>query len=93
MVRARLAAHLRNLQERFPALAPQEILTLPDCDYRYRLILPKQLWADALAALALEQDWSNFKNEAAKFNGHDDYVSSLHKVWGIMYEVQHQEGK
>jgi len=92
MVRARLAAHLRNLQERFPALAGEKILTVPDCDYRYRLILPKQLWADALSALALEQDWSNFKNEAAKVNGHDEYVMALHKVWGVMYDLQSQGG-
>jgi hypothetical protein len=41
MIRARVAAHLRDLQRRFPALAGKEIVTLPDRDYRFRLIVPK----------------------------------------------------
>jgi hypothetical protein len=91
MIRARLAAHLRNLQERFPAIAGAEILTLPDCDYRYRLILSKDVWADTLSALALEQDWSNFKNEVAKFGGRDHYEQALHNVWSEMMQLQRRE--
>jgi hypothetical protein len=88
MIRARRAAHLSNLQKRFPALTDGEILTLPNRDYHYRLIVPKEVWADTLAELGREQDWANFKNEAAKFNGHDEYVNALHKVWSVMYGVQ-----
>ena len=88
MIRARRAAHLSNLQKRFPALAEGKIVALPNRDYRYRLIVSKEVWAGALAELALEQDWANFKNEAAKFNGHDEYVNALHKIWSVMCGIQ-----
>ena len=68
MIRARRAAHLSNLQERFPALAAGKIVTLPNRDYRYRLIVSKDVWVGALEELGREQDWANFKDEAAKFN-------------------------
>ena len=92
MIRARLAAHLRKLQKRFPALAGEEVVTLPDRDYRYRLILSKELWADTLSALAREQDWANFKNEVARFGGRDEYEKALHRVWSVMHKLQSKEG-
>ena len=91
MIRARRAAHLSNLQKRFPALAGGEVLTLPNRDYRYRLVVSKEVWTGTLAELAREQDWANFKDEAAKFNGHDEYVNALHKIWSVMYDVQRCE--
>src|SRR5208283_5429455 len=69
MIRARRRAHLKNLQERFQALADVKIVTLPARDYRYRLIVPKELWAGIVAKLAQEQEWSNFKNEVARYQG------------------------
>ena len=90
MVRARRAEHLRNLQARFPALAGAEILTLFDRDYRYRLIVPKRVWASALAEMAKEQEWSNFKRQVSKHQGKAgaDYTHTLHQVWEIMYRLQ-----
>jgi hypothetical protein len=88
MIRARLVAHLTNLQERFPALKVGEIVALPNRDYRYRLIVSKEVWADALAELGREQDWANFKNEVARFNGRDEYERALHAVWEVMYDLQ-----
>jgi late competence protein required for DNA uptake (superfamily II DNA/RNA helicase) len=58
MVRARCVEHLRNFQGRFSALADAEMLTLPERDYRYRLIVPKRVWASALAEMAEEQKWA-----------------------------------
>jgi hypothetical protein len=90
MVRARVKKHLQNLQDRFPALAGSDILALPGRDYGYRLIVPKAVWADVLKALAEEQKWSNFKNEAAA-HGADTgnaYVDALHDIWGVMYKLQ-----
>jgi len=43
MVRARCRAHLESLQERFPPLAVSEIMALPHRDYRYRLVIPKEV--------------------------------------------------
>ncbi len=94
MVRARSIDHLRNLQERFPALAAGEILTWPKRDYRYRLILPKKSWVAIIAELAQEQEWSNFKDQAEEFQGVQGkrYVRALHDVWSVMYRLQESEG-
>jgi hypothetical protein len=93
MVRARCIAHLHGLQKRFPALAVGKILELPNRDYGYRLIIPKASWVAILGELAREQNWSNFKNEAAKYQGKlgRGYVDALHKVWEVMYRLQQDE--
>jgi hypothetical protein len=90
MVRARCGAHLRSLQKRFPALAVGDILEWPNRDYRYRLIISKQFWATIMGELAQEQKWSNFKDEAAKYQGTSGraYVQALHDVWAVMYRLQ-----
>jgi hypothetical protein len=94
MVRARCKDHLRNLQKRFAALAGVEIATTPHRDYRYRMIVPKSVWAKLVAELAEEQEWSNFKNQVAKHQGKAGaaYTSALHKVWEIMYRLQESGG-
>jgi hypothetical protein len=94
MVRARCIAHLRSLQKRFPVLAGGEILTWPKRDYRYRLIVPKKSWVASIDELAQEQEWSNFKNEAAKYQGAPgaDYERALHDVWSVMNRLQESQG-
>ncbi len=90
MVRARCAAHLKSLQKRFPELAAVEILTWRNRDYRYRLMIRKEVWVGIVAELAREQEWSNFKDEVARYQGAggSDYVSALHHVWGVMSGLQ-----
>ena len=94
MVRARRIAHLRSLQLRFPALATGEIQTWPNRDYRCRLIVSKTSWVTIVSELAREQEWSNFKNEAARYQGTPgaDYVRALHDVWSVMSRLQESEG-
>ena len=93
MVRARLKKHLENLRARFSALADAEILTWANRDYRYRLIVPKAVWAGVLKEMAEEQGWSNFKNEAAsrRVKVGSAYISALHDVWQTMYELQESD--
>jgi hypothetical protein len=90
MVRGRRVAHLKNLQKRFPALASSEIVTLPNRDYRYRLIVSKEVWGTTVLELAQEQEWSNFKNETARYQGggDSDYLHALHEVWSVMHSLQ-----
>ncbi len=94
MLRARSRKHLENLQERFPetSLGKGEILTGAGTDYRFRIIVPKAEWASLLSQLAMEQTWSNFKNEALKFVGLKNvsglYVHALHEIWAIMADMQ-----
>lgn len=93
MVRARCKDHLKNLQARFPELASAEIVSWPNRDYRYRLLVPKTAWVRALQGMAEEQEWSNFKNQVAKRQGRgrNAYTHALHDVWEIMYRLQESE--
>jgi hypothetical protein len=99
MVRARTREHLVNLKARFAdtEFGRAEIRQSVGTDYKYRVIVPKSVWVGILAELAMEQTWSNFKNEAARLaNGKKDahqYVDALHEVWGIMCNLQTSEGR
>src|SRR5438105_10192437 len=64
MIRARVRKHLVNLRKQFPSLAGSKILASPKRDYGYRIVVQKVVWATVLNEMALEQNWSNFKNEA-----------------------------
>jgi hypothetical protein len=94
MLRARSRQHLVNLKERFPdsELGNAEILASAGTDYKYRVIVPKVAWASILSELAMEQTWSNFKNEASLFAQTHKlrtlYVDALHKIWDVMYRLQ-----
>jgi hypothetical protein len=57
------------------------------------LIIPKAAWAKIIGELAQEQEWSNFKNEASKYQGISGrkYVQALHDVWDVMYRLQQDE--
>jgi len=90
MIRARRITHLKTLQQRFRSLANVDIVTLPERDYRYRLIVPKELWARVVAELAEEQEWSNFKNEVTSYQGTagSAYIRALHEVWLTMCDFQ-----
>src|SRR6266700_2772783 len=77
MVRARRRSHLENLQKRFQETSPYEIKEWPGRDYRFRIIIPKEIWICVISEPAREQTWSNFKDEAAAFQSEDhDYIHS-----------------
>jgi hypothetical protein len=90
MIRARSREHLEALKSRFPVLETAEIVTLHDRDYRWRLLVSKKVWTEIVGELANEQEWSNFKNEVARYQGAGGaaYVDSLHGVWEQMYALQ-----
>lgn len=90
MVRARRADHLRNLQDRFPVIAGADVVTLPNRDYRYRLMVPKSNCAAVLVEILSEQKWSSFKDQVAKHQGRAGaaYTRALHDVWETMYHLQ-----
>jgi len=71
-------------------VAKARIITLPNQDYRYRIIVPKNIWVAALTQLAEEQIWSNFKRQVAMHQGKSgaDYIDALHEVWGTMNRLQ-----
>ena len=97
MIRARSRQHLVNLQERFKdiELFQVPIIESREADYRYRLVVSKALWIQAVSALLEEQTWRNFKNEATAFEKlkklSSGYADSLHRIWEVMFQFQIDE--
>jgi hypothetical protein len=90
MVRARLRNHIEALQERFGELGDAELIETPHADYRFRIIVDKVAWTEAVGQMIGEQDYTNFKNAADSVQGRGGtaYVHALHRVWDVMYELQ-----
>lgn len=93
MVRARLRSHLEALQARFESLRDCELQASSDTDYAFRLFVPKAVWGDVTAALALEMDYDNFKSEVAEHQGRAGaaYEQALHDVWSVMHRLQQRD--
>lgn len=91
MIRARKREHLKNLIEACPSLNT-EIIESASTDYRYRIVVPKFAFADALRDLALGLDWTNVKAEAEKHSAKvgADFCDALHETWGAFHRIQTQ---
>ena len=85
-VRARLTRHLLDLCTRFNLNT--RIIENAGTDYACRIRLNRQDWEKIILEITREQDWDNFKNEAMRFNGYNNYVVALHDVWEVMYRLQ-----
>ena len=91
MVRARRREHLELLRSRHTSLSESEIIESgPGCDYRWRLIAPKPVVAQALMDELLCVDFKNFKNEAHRNSGKlgEDFVACLHEIWSVLRRIQ-----
>ena len=81
LVRGRVAGDLERL---FPGHGRPQVT--PDRDYRYRMSLPRELVAERLAELALDEiDYPNFK-DACPDDRHLPYL----RVWTAMHELQQE---
>lgn len=91
MVRGRRREHLALLQQRHSQLAGFQIVESPaHCDYRWRMIVPKRLFAEALFDAVMDLSYRNAKGEAhrhAETVG-DDYVAALHDVWSRLKRLR-----
>ncbi len=89
MVRARAKAHLENLRRRFPRLRRYEIMESAHTDYRYRILVPKPVWIETIAALTADLDYGNYK-DSVKERGETTRAFSdcLHRVWAEMARFQ-----
>jgi len=88
MVRARCRRHLESLQTRFPQLASLEIADTSNTDYRFRVVVPKTVWAEVIRELTGEINYGNFKDRAHRQAGDPLYVEALHDVWEVMERLQ-----
>lgn len=81
-VRARRAKHLKELKRRYIPNA-SDIVRLAHRDYEFRIYCTHDEWALALARLAQEIDYGNFKNTVKDKDLHDAYI----RVWSALYNA------
>jgi hypothetical protein len=78
VVRARSAQHIQELQRRYPLwLAGVAPLQDDDADYRYRITVPKAMWAGAAQAMMLDIDYCDFKRHMRN----SSFIALLHDVY------------
>jgi hypothetical protein len=80
-VRARDRSHLEALVQHLPEGDRPEILSIPNRDYAYRVIIPKATWAYLVCKFAANIDYSNFKDECKKQGQPKTWLSALADVW------------
>jgi hypothetical protein len=83
VVRARDRSHLERLKLRFPVeLDRVRITVTPKADYGFRMFVLRRDWKHCLGELAMELNYSNFKEEAERtFGTRSVYANTLHEVW------------
>ena len=84
-VRARTERDIRNLADLIDAEPQRSEHT----DYRWRIRCRKEEWAHALAAMAREIDYDNFKSRIGRDD--PDRAHLLGDVWSVLYELQRSD--
>lgn len=85
-VRSRVRSDLAALKQHFlPGMGP--IQESHDTDYRFRAVAPRSEVSAAMARMVDGLDYSNFKSEVAKKQGHKR-ASLYHQVWDVLYHLQ-----
>ena len=88
-VRGRVQNDLENLL-RLVGTAHQ-IQTWEGADYRYRIIVGERDFTAIMAALALDLDYPNFKNQIASLPDQQEKLDSFHHIWGIIAQLQKEQ--
>jgi hypothetical protein len=83
MVRARDKESLAPIAES----ARTEVISTPQNDYPYRVIVTHEFFAKWLSHMASNITYKNFKSEVAATRGHE-FAHPLIKVWSAMHEVE-----
>lgn len=85
-VRARVEGDLTSLKSRYlPELG--QIQADQGTDYRYRATAPREAVARALSQLTLDLDYSNFKDEVNRMQGHER-ARVYGEVWHCLYRLE-----
>ena len=84
LVRARVREDLEALADLVPGLEVEET---PERDYGFRASVTREVWASAVAQLAREIDYPNFKNAVAERQG-VDRAHVYGDVWATLLELQ-----
>lgn len=88
LVRTRSKNDIDKLQKQLKAKYQfnGNIISSPEADYAYRIIVPREMLASFVANAAMELDYDNFKNtiRGKDYQRHEAYM----KCWEAMYEWQ-----
>lgn len=85
-IRARVREDLDRLRETYlPSLTPT--VTGAGADYKYRATVQHVEFGQAVAKMIDDIDYSNFKNEVTRTQGHRR-AKVYHGVWDVLYELQ-----
>ena len=87
LIRARAREDLEALEGR---IADLEIFEDRRADYRWRAFASRAQWRDALAELAEEIDYPNYKNAVGDRQGHDR-ASVYERIWSELRSLQQEE--
>ena len=83
MVRARDRESLEHIADS----AKTKIISTPQNDYPYRVIITHEFFAKWVAHMASNITYKNFKSEVAATRGYE-FAHPLMKVWSAMHEVE-----
>lgn len=85
-LRSRVRGDLTALKQHYlPGLGP--IQESHHTDYRFRAVAPRAEVSAAMARMVDGLDYSNFKSEVGKTQGHKR-ANLYHKVWDVLYHLQ-----
>jgi hypothetical protein len=84
IVRGRVRQDLEALREQIPAL---RVFSDDSADYRWRAVVTEAEWVVAVAQLATEIDYDNFKSAVGERQGHERARVYGH-VWGELLSLQ-----
>ena len=58
-----------------------DVIDNPKKDYQYRVIVKRTLFSEWMARYVERINYTNFKTEATRVNGYDEYVRMLGRIW------------
>jgi hypothetical protein len=88
MVRARDKESLGPIAES----AKTQIISTPQNDYPYRVIVTHEFFAKWVAQMASNITYKNFKSEVAATRGYE-FAHPLMKVWSAMHQVEDEKAR
>lgn len=85
-IRARVASDLKVLRKYIPKMG--KITESENSDYRYRVRVKKENFAEALGNIAKAIDYSNFKDEVLTVQG-QERANTYMGVWSALRSLQY----
>jgi hypothetical protein len=82
-IRARRREDLEALAKRFVS-AQRPVRATPERDYPYRIVMDQVQWSDILASVALDIDYTNFRDRVHDVDPDPERASAYLSVWAIM---------